>query len=174
MIPALALVSGVIQLAPALAKIFGGSETTTEVAEVAAKVARAVTGTESNDAALEALKADPALLIQYQNALLKQEASFEELYVADKKDARARDIEFLRAGTRNHRGDFLVAISVLVVFTIMVTVTFATDINEYAKGALTTILGVFLNQLTNVFSFEFGTTRKNEAPQRFAMNKENM
>lgn len=170
MIPAVALVAGVMQLAPMLSKLFGGSKTTEEAAELAAKVARTVTGTESNDAALEALKSNPSLVLEYQNELLKHETSFEELYIADKKDARARDVEFLKAGTRNHRGDFLVAITVLVIFTVMSTVTFATELNEYAKGALTTILGVFLNQLTNVFSFEFGTTRKTEDKQTQILN----
>ena len=93
---------------------------------------------------------------------MTQEKDLESLYVQDKNSARARDIEFLKAGTRNYRSDFLVGISVLVVFTILAVVILVTDLNEYAKGSLTTILGVFLNQLTNVFSFEFGTTRKDE------------
>lgn len=162
MMPAVALVAGLIQLAPSIAKLFKGSETSVEVAEVAARVAREVTGTETNDAALEALSADPSKLLEYQIALLTQEKDLESLYVQDKNSARARDIEFLKAGTRNYRSDFLVGISVLVVFTILAVVILVTDLNEYAKGSLTTILGVFLNQLTNVFSFEFGTTRKDE------------
>lgn len=165
MIPAVALVAGIIQLAPALAKLFKGSETSVEMAETAAKIARTVTGTDTNDAALEALAANPDKLIEYQKALLAQETSIEELYVQDKNSARSRDIEFLKAGTRNYRGDFLVGVSVLVVFTILAVVILAEDVNEYAKGSLTTILGVFLNQLTNVFSFEFGTTRKEEEKQ---------
>lgn len=164
-LPAIALISGIIQLAPALAKLFKGNETTNEVAEIAARVARSVTGTTENEDALAALAANPDKLIEYQNALLANEKEMEELYVADKESARTRDIEFLKSGTRNYRADFLVGISVVVVFTILGVVILAQDINEYAKGALTTILGVFLNQLTNVFSFEFGTTRKTEDKQ---------
>lgn len=164
-LPALALISGIVQLAPALAKLFKGSDTSVEAAELAARVARTVTGTDSNDGALAALAANPDKLIEYQNALLANEKELEALYVEDKNSARSRDIEFLKAGTRNYRADFLVGISVVVVFTILGVVILAEDINEYAKGALTTILGVFLNQLTNVFSFEFGTTRKTEDKQ---------
>ena len=164
-LPAIALVAQIIQLAPALAKLFKGNETSVEVAEVAARVARTVTGEDSNDGALAALAANPDKLIEYQTALLASEKEMEELYVEDKNSARTRDIEFLKAGTRNYRADFLVAISVIVVFTILGVVILAQDLNEYAKGALTTILGVFLNQLTNVFSFEFGTTRKTEDKQ---------
>lgn len=159
-IPAIQLVAGVIQLAPALAKLFKGSDTSVEVAETAAKVARAVTGTQDNASALSALAANPDKLIEYQQSLLNHEKDLEDAYVADKSSARLRDIEFLKSGTRNYRADVLVVVSVLVVFTILCVVILVSDLNEYAKGMLTTILGVFLNQITNVFSFEFGTTRK--------------
>lgn len=170
MLPAISLLAGVIQLAPSLAKLFKGNESTVEVAEWAAKIARTVTGTEDNDTALAALATKPELLIQYQQSLMQQEKDMEGLYVEDKKDARLRDIEFLKAGTRNYRSDFLVGISVVVVFTILLVVILVQDLNEYAKGALTTILGVFLNQLTNVFAFEFGTTRKDEDKQTKILN----
>lgn len=172
MIPALTLLSGVVQLAPVLAKVFGAGEKSAEVAEIAASVARSVTGIPDNEGALNALKASPELVLEYQKAILEKEVSFESLYAEDKKDARLRDVEFLKAGTRNYRADFLVGVSVIVVFTILTIVTFAPNLNEYAKGALTTILGVFLNQLTNVFSFEFGSTRKSEDKDKLAASKE--
>ena len=89
----------------------------------------------------------------------------ESLYIKDKANARARDVEFLKSGTRNYRGDFLIGVSVIVVVTILGVVVLMADISEYAKGSLTTILGVFLNQLTNAFNFEFGTTRKDDDRQ---------
>lgn len=159
MIPAIALIAGIVQLVPSLTRIFGAGPIGQEAAEVAAKVAREVTGTSTNDAALDALRADPTKLLEYQNALLAQEKEFEALFIQDKASARDRDIQFLKAGTRNYRADFLVGISVIIVFTILGIVITQDSISEFAKGSLTTILGVFLNQLTNVFSFEFGTTR---------------
>lgn len=162
MIPALALLTEVVQLAPALAKLFGGGEKSTEVAELAANVAKTVTGTSDNQSALDALKANPTLFIQYQQALLAQEREFETLYTGDKASARSRDVELAKLGARNYRADALVAVSVLVILVILGVVIAEDSLSEFAKGALTTILGVFLNQLTNVFSFEFGTTRKNE------------
>ena len=163
MIPAIGLLASVIELAPALTKVLGFGKSAEEIANTAAALAKTVTGTTDNDSALEALKANPELLQQYQRELLAHEKGMESLYVQDKENARSRDIEFLKSGTRNYRGDFLVGISVIVVFTIIGIVVLLADMNEYAKGALTTILGVFLNQLTNVFNFEFGTTRKEDA-----------
>lgn len=171
MIPALTLLSGVIQLAPALAKVFGAGAQSTQVAEIAANVAQAVTGNPSNAGALEALQTSPELLIQYQKAIMEREASFEKLYTADKEDARLRDVEFLKAGTRNYRSDFLVGISVVIIFTVLTIVTFKPDLDDFAKGVLTTILGVFIKELSNVFSFEFGSTRKSEDKDQLAAVK---
>lgn len=162
MIPAIGLLASVIQLAPALTKVLGFSKSAEEIANTAAALAKTVTGTTDNDAALEALKDNPELLQQYQRELLDYEKGMESLYIQDKENARLRDIEFLKSGTRNYRGDFLVGISVIVVFSILGIIVLVPSLSEYAKGGLTTILGVFLNQLTNAFNFEFGTTRKDD------------
>lgn len=163
MMPAIALIGAIAQLAPTVTRLFKGSETSVEMAETAAAIARKVTGTTTNDDALVALQTNPTALVEYQKALLDHEKAMEELVTLDKQSARERDVEFLKSGTRNYRADILVGVTVLIIATILVVVVLAEDLDEYAKGVLTTILGVFLNQLTNVFSFEFGTTRKDEA-----------
>lgn len=153
------LIAGIIQLAPAIAGFLGKGEKETQIiADLAAKV----TGHNEEANILTSLKDHPEHMIDLQRMLLEHKTEQERIHADDKANARARDQEFIRSGTRNIRADFLVAVSVVVVLTILAVVILVTDLNEYAKGALTTILGVFLNQLTNVFSFEFGTTRKGE------------
>jgi uncharacterized protein YacL len=71
---------------------------------------------------------------------------------------------------RNRRGDMLTGASFIVVIVIMGIVVFS-PLDEYAKGVITTILGVFLNVITNVVSFEFGTTRKTEEKQTQITNE---
>jgi hypothetical protein len=171
MIPAIALISSLVQFAPQLVGLFKGGEKSQEVAEVAASLARTVTGTSTNEAALEVLKADPSKLLEYQGKLVDQQTTFEQLLYADRKDARARDVEYVRAGKHNYRADFLIGVSVLIVFVIIGIVVWSADINEFAKGCLTTILGVFLNQLTNAYQFEFGNTRKGEESQAKITNE---
>lgn len=166
-LPAIALVSAIAQLAPAIAGLFGKGE---KEAEIVANVARAITGTPDNESAVAALAASPDKLIEFQHALLAQKTEFEKFYIDDKADARARDKTFVVAGIRNYRGDFLVGITVVIILAILVIVVRIPELNEYAKGALTTILGVFLNQLTNVFSFEFGTTRKDDESSKKILN----
>lgn len=154
-----ALVAGLIQLAPALAKMFGKGE---KAAELAADVARTITGENDDDAVLSKLRGNPELLVQYQTALMNKEVELEKLTQQDRDSARVRDAEFLKAGTRNYRGDFLVGVSFIVVCTILAIVILSPDLSEFAKGTLTTILGVFLSKLGDIYAFEFGTTRKKE------------
>ena len=160
MIPAVTLLTSVLQLAPALRKLFEGGAKFETVAGVAAEVAKQITGQDTNDSALEVLRSNPDLLQQYQEKLLDHEIAMEQIYAQDKQNARLRDEKFLESGTRNYRGDFLVGISVVVVFSILGIVVLVPTLSEYAKGVLTAILGLFSGQLANVFNFEFGTTRK--------------
>lgn len=159
MLPAIAILSGLAQFAPVLTRWLGAGDSIQTIADKASEVAQIVTGTADPESAMAALKADPNLVLQYQAMLAQQEKDFEALYVSDKNSARVRDAEFLKAGTRNYRADFLVGITVIIVALILAVVILEPNLNEFAKGVITTILGVFLNQLTNIFSFEFGTTR---------------
>lgn len=64
-----AALMGLAQLAPAILPFFSKNETANKAAGVVSEVAKAVTGGKSDDEALEALKADPAKVLEYQNAM---------------------------------------------------------------------------------------------------------
>lgn len=64
-----AVLMGLAQLAPSIMGLFTKSETASRAAEVVSAVARTVTGKDSDDGALEALKANPQLLVDYQRAI---------------------------------------------------------------------------------------------------------
>ena len=162
MIPAIGLLSGVIQLAPVLSKLLKLGTNADEIATLAADVAKTVTGAPTNEGALDSLKYNPELLEKYVREMQIHEKDMESLYIKDKESARLRDTEFLKSGTRNYRGDFLVGVSIIVVFSILGIVVLVPTLSEFAKGVLTAILGVFSGQITNVFNFEFGTTCKED------------
>lgn len=82
-----------------------------------------------------------------------------EVEVDDRKSARSRDAEFVKAGTHNYRADLMFALAVLLVAGLVWIVWGAQDINEYTKGVVTLVLGRFLGYLDNIYNFEFGTTR---------------
>jgi len=60
---------GLAQLAPSIMGLFTKNETAGRAAEVVSSVARTVTGKDTDDGALEALKANPALLVEYQRSI---------------------------------------------------------------------------------------------------------
>lgn len=67
--PLPAILMGLAQLAPAILPLFSKSETAAQAAELASGVARSVSGADSDEAALAALRADPALALEYRRAM---------------------------------------------------------------------------------------------------------
>lgn len=47
----------------------------------------------------------------------------------------------------------------VTVMVCMIAVLKYSDLNEYAKGTITLVLGRFLGYVDNIYNFEFGTTR---------------
>lgn len=159
---AISLINGIIQLAPSLTSLFKGSEKNVAAAELAAKVARNVTGTLTNEDALTSLTQNPEQLIAYEREIREHQRELENLHVEDKKSARERDAEYIRSGARNYRADSLAVVCVLVIVLILAILVWVPQLDDFAKGTITTILGAFLLQLNNIYSFEFGTTRKSD------------
>lgn len=79
--------------------------------------------------------------------------------VEDKASARSRDVEFLKAGLKNRRADFMFFLAVCVVVLLTLIVWRDESLNEYVKGIFTLVLGRFLGYLDNIYNFEFGSTR---------------
>jgi hypothetical protein len=87
-------------------------------------------------------------------------ASFKE-EVKDKDSARLRDAQFLKAGTRNYRADTMYLLAVVVIG-LLVWAVLSSELDEYAKGIITLVLGRFLGYLDNIYNFEFGSTRSSK------------
>lgn len=74
------------QLAPTLLQ-FVGKPGAAEVAKKAVEVAQAVTGTDTPESALDALKSNPDAVLAYQRALLEQQSEFARLAVRQEEIA---------------------------------------------------------------------------------------
>lgn len=152
---------GLAQFAPQIIKWITGSDKAAEAAEKVVDIAEAVTQ-EHGPHALEALKADPALVLQFRQAVMANEADLDKAYLADRADARKRDTKFIETGTRNVRADFMFVLAVLVTCALVWVVWKDQGINEYVKGIFTLVLGRFLGYLDNIYNFEFGSTRSSK------------
>lgn len=74
---------------PQIAKWITGSDKAEQVAQKAVEIAKTITGKETGGDALQALQADPALVLQFRKAVLDQAVQFEQLAVQNAADINA-------------------------------------------------------------------------------------
>lgn len=146
------------EFAPTLVKRITGSDKAAEVIADVVDVAENVTGKQGTGA-LDALRADPALVLQFQ----EHAGRLEQQYLADTQDARRRDVALAQAGAHNYRANVMAAAALFIVIICLAIVVWKSGLDEFAKGAVTLILGRALGWVEQIFSFEFGTTRTSKA-----------
>lgn len=159
MAPLIPIAMQLAQFFPGIIKLLTGSERAGEVASHVVAIANTVTGTSEPAAAVAAIQADPQKLMEFQLAMGRQQHDLEQMYLVDTQDARNRDVELAKAGMRNYRASALAAGAALLVVACLAVIVWKSGLDEFAKGAITLILGRSLGWIEQIFSFEFGTTR---------------
>lgn len=151
---------GLAQFAPQIVRWISGSDRAAEAAETVVGVAQAVTGKASGTEAFHTLKADPSKVLEFRQALAAQEADLDKAYLADRVDARRRDVELARAGQRNRRADVMIALDVVGLVTCLaVLVLFKGSLPGEVVGIVSTVAGIFGACLRDAHQFEFGSSR---------------
>jgi len=154
----------VTEFAPTLIRKFAG-DTAGTVAEAVAQTAQKVTGQdvstpEGLQAAQEALRKDPALSLKFKESMAEVEVRIEEAYLADRQDARARDVALRKSGDGNIRANVMLALAFLAVVIIAALLTLGTVKGDSAiAGFLIGIGGMFARNIGSAFDFEFGSSR---------------
>lgn len=148
------------QFAPSIIGKLTGSANAENVAAHVVGIAQTITGTATPEAAFEAIKADPAKVLEFQLALAQNEKEIELAYFGDIQDARARDVEIVKTTGRNMRGNVLVAWAAFIVLACLLVVVWRVDMDDYVKATISLILGRALGWVEQVMSFEFGLTRE--------------
>tara|TARA_R110000868_G_scaffold218849_2_gene469668 strand:+ start:216 stop:743 length:528 start_codon:yes stop_codon:yes gene_type:complete len=143
-----------------------GSDKAAEAAEKVVNVAKAVTGQDSGEDALQALQASPDQALAFQKAMSEERLEFARLalaetqaYLGDTQDARARDAKLAEAGYRNSRANTMLAGAGLVVVGVLAVILWNSPIDEFVKATVSLVLGRALGYIDQGFNFEFGTTR---------------
>jgi hypothetical protein len=149
---------GLAQFAPAVLKWITGSDKAAEAAGKVVEIAQAVTGKQGPEA-VQALQADPALVLQFRQAVLAQEADLDKAYLADRANARGRDVAMVQAGRYNWRGDLLALLAVAGLVVCVWFVARDSDMPERAVNAIMFVAGVLAAAVRDVYGFEFGSSR---------------
>ena len=82
---------------PDVIRAFGGDKQA-DAAETMVGIAKTLTGQSDGEAAVNAILKDPALQLQYQQALINERVKFKEMEYADKQDAHKQQQETIRTG----------------------------------------------------------------------------
>lgn len=166
----ISIAMGLAQFAPQVIKWISGSDKAAEAAGKVVQIAEAVTGKQGPDA-VEALKADPALVLQFRQAVMANATELDKAYLADRADARRRDVAFVQAGRYNWRGDLLALLAVGGLVLCVWFVARDTEMPERAVNAIMFVAGVLAAAVRDVYNFEFGSSRgsksKDEVIARF-------
>lgn len=162
---------GLAQFAPAIIKWVSGSDQAEQAASAVVDIAKQVTGRGTGEEALAALQADPALAVEYRKAVMASEADLDKAYLADRQDARRRDVALAEAGVKNSRANwmvFMAAAGTICGFVGMCVLGYlkarhSAALNDGVFGALlaqlSTITAYFGLCLRDAFQFEFGSSR---------------
>lgn len=121
---------------------------------------------------IERIWPDPAQAAQAKLELAKLQATGElqklisdndltKAFLEDTASARVRDIEFLKAGKRNVRGDFLAYMAIgALIGTILLLFVF--PVPEPSRELLLVVLGALIAIIKDVYGFEFGSSKDSQ------------
>lgn len=147
------------QFAPQVIRWITGSDKAAEAADKVVSIAEAVTGKGGMDA-VDALRADPTMVLQFRTSLLQVEADLDKAYLADRADARARDVALAQAGRNNRRADVMIIGAVIgLLACLFVLVRFQGQVPGEVVGIVSTVAGLFGACLRDAFQYEFGSSR---------------
>lgn len=99
-------------------------------------------------------------MLQFRTSLLQVEADLDKAYLADRADARARDVALAQAGRNNRRADVMIIGAVVgLLACLFVLVRFQGQVPGEVVGIVSTVAGLFGASLRDAFQYEFGSSR---------------
>lgn len=149
------------QFAPGIIKSITGSDKAAEVAGKVVDIAQTVTGTSTPEAATEALKADPAKLLEFQRAMADIELEEEKQRYADIANARAMQIAALgQEDLFSKRFVYYFAAAWSLFSMLYFTAVTFVPLTPAGQRIADTILGVMIASVIGVmFAYFYGSTR---------------
>lgn len=144
------------QFAPGLIRHFAGDKPA-RVAEAAISIAQELTGASTPEAALQTLRANPELQLEYVRIIEEKDRYFAMLAQQDRASARQRDVELAKAGIKNHRADVL-AYGALAMLMGCLATLFTMEVPEGSKDILLMLIGALIVVVKDLYGFEFGSS----------------
>lgn len=156
-----------IKLVPNLINKFNTSNAA-NFSEKIIDVAKIITQQKNEQGALEQLRNNPQLLLEFQKVAMEIDEKVHYTSYKEHKNARLRDMEIFRAGKQNIRAHLMVltaAIGLLACPLALVMLLKNYDINIPGEiiVIISTIAGIFGACLKDAYAFEFGSSKNNHS-----------
>jgi hypothetical protein len=151
---------GLAQFVPTIIRWLGGDQ----AADIALRVVNAaetVTGKTGSDA-LDTIRADPAQQLAFQRAIAAQAEDLEKAYLADRANARGRDLGIVQAGRRNLRADVLAYAAIGGLISLIWVLLIRAIPEGSTRDILLILSGALVAIVKDVYGFEFGSSRGSE------------
>lgn len=162
--PVVPIIMALAQFAPSILRYLGVGDTGAPkaVLDKIEEVASSVSGAGTLEEAVTVFASNQEKAFEFKLMMLANDREMEQLYLADVQSARIRDTAFITNGKYNHRANIMFILAFAIVAWLFYIVWSDPDINEFAKGVVTLILGRFLGYLDAIYNFEFGSTRSSK------------
>ncbi len=148
---------GLIKFAPMIGGWLFGDKGE-EAAKKVVKIAEQVTG-KKGAAAEKAINASPELAMKFKTAVLDQQIKLDKLYLADRQDARERDLKLRELGYRNVRADIMILVVGVALCLDMWLLWANPSMPSGVVAIFNIVVGALLQMLNAAFNFEFGSSR---------------
>lgn len=102
----LAIISALAKFAPDIAKWIGGDKAE-QAAEAVSNVVKQVTGTSDLKSGVDVISRDPAAQAKFTQELNRHKEQFNKLFIEDKANARAMQVEVLKNGKGRFAREFI-------------------------------------------------------------------
>lgn len=146
------------RFAPGLVRKIAGDKAG-NVAQRIMDIGAEITGASDPEEIQRRLEQDAAKQAEFQMQAAQFEHDLDMAFLADRSDARSRDVSMTRAGKDNIRADVLAYGVMIGWLTLLALVVFFTPADDWAKGVLAGGFGALSMRLADVFQFEFGSSR---------------
>lgn len=141
---------GLAQFAPQIIKWVSGSDKAADAAGRVVQVAEAITG-QQGAAALDALHADPALVLQFRQALVGIEAELDKAYLAD--------VQHARQSHRDHWMPWALTLTLAVMVGLLVAGLFMLRTPPENKEVVYLIAGQLIGAFSTAVAYWLGSSR---------------
>lgn len=161
--PLIPLALQLAQFVPAILRWISG-DNPEPIAQKIIDVAQTVTGATTPAEAVQALITEPDKQRAFSLAIQDKADDMEKAYLADRADARARDVEMRKTtGGKNARADNLAYLAIFALIgciaMVFATTALKLQIDAAAEKILYLLIGSLIVICKDVYGFEFGSSK---------------